>query len=171
MAGMTSRDFSLRALYDALDERRRQRGMTWSAVAAEISHSGARRAAVSTITGIRERRVAEGDGILQMLVWLGRTPESFMLDAGDDDAEGFRLPAATGTQVLRWDARALFAALDEERLRRQLTWAGVAREVGGLTPAMITGLASGGRVVMPPVMRLVRWLDRPAASFTRLSDW
>jgi hypothetical protein len=168
---MLQDDFDLRALYKALDERRRERKISWSAVAREISRSGAKRGGVSTITGLRQKRVAEGDGILQMLLWLGRTPESFVPDSVDADSNRFRLPDVTDHQVLRWDTRALFLALNAQRLERQLTWAQVAREVGGFTPRMITGLAKGGRTGFPPVMRLVRWLNRPAASFTRISDW
>ena len=66
--------------------------------------------AVSTITGLRQKPIGEGDGILQMLLWLGRTPESFMPDIIDADVERFRLPDLTTSQILRWDTRALFQA-------------------------------------------------------------
>ncbi len=169
---MPAHDFDLRALYDAMDQRRRERNLTWAAVAREMSGVTKPRAtASSTVTGIGRRRVAEGDGVLTMLRWLGRTPESFVADVADANADRFRLPAVPAGRILRWDARALFEALDAERRERQLTWAAVAREVGGVTPAMITGLAKGGRVALPPAMRMVRWLDRPAVAFTRISDW
>ena len=165
-------DFDLRALYDALDERRRERNISWTALAREVNRGSTtgHPIAVSTITGLREKPVGEGDGILQMLLWLGRTPESFVPDITDADSERFRLPDVILSQTLRWDARALFLALNAQRAERQLTWADVARELRGFTPGMLTNLSKGGRVGFPPVMRLVRWLGRPAVSFTRIAD-
>ena len=48
---------------------------------------------------------------------------------------------------------------------------GVARQVGGFSPGMLTNPAKGGRTGFPGVMRMVRWLDQPAAAFIRASDW
>lgn len=106
-----------------------------------------------------------------MLLWLRRTPESFVPGMTDPGSATFRRPRLARAQILRWDSRALFAALDEQRLERRLTWTAVAREVGGFTPSMLTNLSKGGRVWFPGVMRLVRWLGRPAAGFTRVADW
>jgi transcriptional regulator with XRE-family HTH domain len=63
--------FDARALYEALDEQRRSRGMSWQEVAREIG--------VSASTLIRTRRGGrmEADGMLAMVRWLGRTAESF----------------------------------------------------------------------------------------------
>jgi hypothetical protein len=52
-----------------------------------------------------------------------------------------------------------------------MTWKQVAHEIGGVNPAGLTRLSKGGRTAFPEVMRIVRWLGRPAASFTRLSNW
>lgn len=166
-------DLDMRALYDALDEQRRARQMSWAAVAEEVNHrvTRPRPIAVSTITGLKEKAVGEGDGILQMLLWLRRTPESFVPGATDPRSDRFCRPDLTMGQILRWDTRALFAALDGRRRERELTWAAVARELRGFTPGMLTNLAKGGRVGFPRVMRLVRWLDQPAAAFTRVADW
>src|SRR5262245_54963476 len=110
-------DFDLRALYDAIDERRRERQLSWAAVAGEVNrHRTTRRAiASSTITSLKDKPVGEGDGILQMLLWLGRSPESFVPGAADPDHDRYRLPELTAAQVLRWDTRALFLALDARR--------------------------------------------------------
>ena len=164
-------DFNLRALYDALDARRRERNMSWTAVAVEVNRfrTKLRPIAVSTITTLREKPVGEGDGILQMLMWLGRTPESFVPGIPAADSAPYRLPALSTGQILRWDTRALFAAVNAERVTRRLTWTGLAREIGGFTPSMLTNLAKGGRTGLPHVMRLVRWLGRPAVSFTRIA--
>ena len=166
-------DFNLRALYDALDEQRRARNMSWTAVAGEVNcfRTKLRPIAVSTITSLRKKPVGEGDGILQMLLWLGRTAESFVPGISAADSAPYRLPELRTGQILRWDTRALFDAVSAERVTRQLTWTELAREVGGFTPSMLTNLSKGGRIGFPRVMRLVRWLGRPAVSFTRIAPW
>jgi hypothetical protein len=164
--------FDLKALYDAIDEQRRVRGITWTVVAREVNRTNTRLRpiALSTITSLKHKRVGEGDGILQMLIWLGRTPESFVPGLPDASAERFRLPQPGPGRILRWDTRALHSALNAQRGARGLTWADVAREVGGFTPGMMTRLAGGGRIGFPRVMRLVKWLGRPAAEFTHM-EW
>jgi hypothetical protein len=170
---MAHRDFDLRALYDALDEQRGERGLSWTAVAKEVSRfrTTLRPVAASTITGLRQKAVGEGDGILQMLIWLDRSPESFVPDIEDGASARYRLPKPTKGRILRWNTRALFMALDTERRERRMTWAQVAREIGGFTPGMLTNLSKGGRIGFPRVMRLVRWLGRPAAAFTHMAAW
>jgi len=172
-AAMDQTDFDLRALYDALDEQRRARQMSWAAVTSAVNGLRTRRRpiAASTITGLKRKPVVEGDGILQMLLWLRRTPESFVPGAADAHSDCFCRPRLTAGQILRWDTHALFTALDEQRRARQLTWTEVAREIRGFTPGMLTNLSKGGRTGFPHVMRLVRWLDQPAAVFTRIADW
>jgi len=166
-------DFDLFALYEAVDKRRREREMSWTSVAREVNRfrTTRRPIAVSTITGLRTNSVGEGDGILQILLWLGRTPESFVSNITDADSQRFQLPNLTTGQILRWDTHALFLALNAQRLERQLAWSDVARELKGFTPGMLTNLGKGGRIGFPRVMRLVRWLGRPAVEFTRIADW
>ena len=163
----------MRALYDALDAKRCERQMSWAAVAAEVNRfrTKLRPIAVSTIVSLRDKPIGEGDGILQMLLWLGRAPESFMPDVADADAARYRLPELVVGQILRWNTRALYAAVDARRRERHATLAEVARAIGGFTPSMLTNLARGPRVGFPRVMRLVRWLDRPAVEFTRIAAW
>lgn len=139
---MVGSDFSLRALYDALDEQRRARSLTWAALADEVNHTRTRLRpiAVSTIKGLKEKPRGEGDGILQMLLWLRRTPESFMRGIDDPQSECFCRPRLAVGQILRWDTRALHAALDARRRRESSTWAEVARQIPGFTPGMLTNL-------------------------------
>ncbi len=63
--------FNAAALYEALDQQRRTRGMSWSQVAKEIGVS------VPTLTRTRLAGRMEVDGMLAMVRWLGRTVESF----------------------------------------------------------------------------------------------
>jgi hypothetical protein len=173
---MAHTDFDLKALYEALDEQRRSRGLTWAAAAREINgiapgeRPEGHPIATSTITGLKTKGFGEGDGILAMLLWLGRTPESFVPGFPDADAERFRLrEGLSREQCLRWDAKKLHAALNAQRQDRHMTWSQVAQVIGGCTPGMLMNLAKGGRVGLPGVMRLVRWLDQPAAAFTRVA--
>jgi hypothetical protein len=167
------RDFDLQALYAALDDRRRERQMSWTAIAAEVNRfrTTLRPISASTITSLSQKKVGEGGGILQMLLWLGRTPESFVPGIPDANAAAFRLPELTTGQILRWDTRALFVALDARRKELQMTWVEVAREIGSFTPGMLTNLSKGGRIGFPRVMRLARWLGRPATAYTRIAYW
>lgn len=166
-------DFDLRALYDALDEQRRRREMSWASVTREVNHfkTAGHPIATSTITGLKNKAAAEGDGVLQMLLWLGRTPESFVPGMEEADAARFRLPEPGGGQVLRWDTKALYSAMNCRREAEETSWQQVAQQVGGFTPRMLTNLAEGGRAGFPGVMRIVRWLRQPAATFTRVSDF
>jgi hypothetical protein len=79
---MSTGDFDLKALYVALDEQRQARGLTWAQATREINAVGPpaprHPIATSTITGLRTKTMAEGAGVLQMLRWLCRAPESFV---------------------------------------------------------------------------------------------
>lgn len=170
-------DFQLAALYHALEERRVAEGLSWEALARAINDravvGGSARPhaiAASTVKGLRDKRVAEGDGVLQMLRWLGRTPESFVPGHPLAGASEAALPDFGPDRVLRWDVRALHRAVEQRRAERGLTWPQAAREVG-VGPATLAGLAKAQRVGFPDVMRILRWLGRPAAEFTRASEW
>ena len=162
----TKREFDVDALYDALDAQRQHRGLSWAQVSVEMGG-----VATSTITGMRSKGSVEGDGVLRMLCWLQRTPESFVPDLAGAPIREWRLPDLQPGEKLRFDTPKMHAALDAERSRRGLTWDQVAAEIGGFSPAMLKRLAKEGRVGFPRVMRLVRWLERPAADFTRVTDW
>ena len=169
---MSQPDFDLRALYDAIDERRRMRGLSWAAVAREMSRGAPPRPAIaaSTISGLRDATPAEGDGVLQMLLWLGRAPESFIPGFPEVDAARCRLTDPGDGRILRWDPEAIHSALDAKRHAAGLTWQDLGRAIGGISPAMLTNLAKGGRVSFPGVMRIVRWLGQPATTLTRVSS-
>jgi len=107
-----AQDFDLAALYAALDARRTALGLSWADVGAALGVSA------GTLRGLGTRRRAEGDGVLRAVAWLGRSPESFVpgRTAGAGEAP---LPVAAA-RVLRFDARALYAALQAERVARGL---------------------------------------------------
>ncbi|HLU30153.1 MAG TPA: hypothetical protein VK088_00220 [Acidimicrobiia bacterium] len=60
----------------------------------------------------------------------------------------------------------LYAALDEERRQRRLTWAQVAAETG-VARSTITRLKDSGRFETDGILFLTQWLDRPVEDFTR----
>jgi transcriptional regulator with XRE-family HTH domain len=158
---MGPHDFSLRELHAALDAERKARGLSWAEVSAEMKVGAA------TVSGLRTRATVEADGVLQMLRWLGRAPESFIAGASAEDRS--RLPGIASNGILRFDTARLHAALDAQRTERGMSWARVAKELG-LGAASLTHLARGGRTAFPAVMRMLAWLGRPAAEFMRASD-
>ena len=166
--------FDIDALYAALDAKRRERELSWQGAAREISGqfagAQARPISASTLTGMRGRRALEGDGVLQVVRWLGRTPESFVPGNRGAEAEGTKLPDLAPDRILRFDTKAIYARLDEQRAERGLTWKEVAGETG-CGAASLTGLRKGGRIGFPDVMRIARWLGEPVASLTHASEW
>ncbi|MGE0161251.1 MAG: hypothetical protein AB7T31_17785 [Gemmatimonadales bacterium] len=166
-------DFDLKALYAALDEKRRSLAMTWADVARAVGTRHADRpdtkVSAGTITGMLRRRSVEADGVLQMLRWLDRTPESF---CGQDHGEPLSAsaPAVLPGRTLRFDAAAIHAALDAKRAALGASWATVAREIGGYSPQNLTRLAQGGRVAFPGIMRVVRWTEVPSTRFMRATS-
>ena len=138
---------------------------------AQFGELPSKQISASTVTGMPTKTVVEGDGVLQMLLWLGRTPESFVPGHAPSSEVAAKLPRVGRDRILRFDTKAIHAALDAKRSERGITWQQVAREIGGVAPAGLTGLAKGGRTGFPHVMRIVAWLDRPAAAFTRASEW
>ena len=168
-------DFDLGALHNALDAKRTAEDLSWAGVARAINSRfdampATRAVSASTISGVGRRSTAEGDGVLQMLLWLDRTPESFVPGHPLADAPEARLAAAPPDSILRFDRVALHTAMDKARSALDVSWQEIAVEVG-CTPGQLTSLASSGRVVFPMVMRLTGWLEAPAARFTRPSPW
>jgi hypothetical protein len=169
MSATRSAEFDVDALYEALDERRRALGLTWAGTARAISEqfrdAPSRAISASTLTRTRGANVLEGDGVLQMLRWLGRVPESFV----PGHAGGAPLPDIPHDEILRFDTKLIHAALDERRTQRGMSWSDVATEIRGVTAASLTRMSQGGRTMFPLVVRIAAWLERPVASLTRAS--
>ena len=170
---MRDGDFDLKALHAALDQQRQARGLSWAAATRAISGSGPlpsrRPVASTTITTLRTKVLAEADGVLAMLRWLGRAPESFVGDSPPAlAAEAF--PEIALGSVPRVDTRKLYEALNQAREVLGLTWPEV--EAATRVPAShLRGLARGGRTAFPFVTRLTRWLCVPASQFVRQSPY
>jgi len=168
-------DFDIAALHAALEARRIERGLTWKAVAAEVNRAdqggGIHPISPSTISGLKDKSWgAEGDGVLQMLLWLDRTPESFVPGhpgAAHPDAQ---FPRVADAKILRFDVPSIYARLDALRAARGLTWAQTASGIGGRCNAdMLRNMKTQSRTGFPHVMRLARWLCCPAVALTRVA--
>ena len=65
----------------------------------------------------------------------------------------------------RFNAAALYAALDAQRRARGMSWAQVAAETG-VSVSTLTHTRHGGRMEVDGMLAMVRWLGRTAESFT-----
>ena len=119
---------------------------------------------------LRRSRVAEADGVLQMLRSLGRAPESFVPDDRSAELMSANLPDADAREILRFDTRTLYEALDTRRVTLALTWQQMA-SMTGVPATQMRRLAKGSRTAFPDVMRLTAWLKLPAAHFVRASSY
>jgi len=106
-----------------------------------------------------------------MLVWLDRTPESFIPrhDRSANPAEV--LPRLGPDRILRFDTRAVFGAMDAVRADRGLSWLQVAKEVGGMNAEQLRRFAKGSGIGIVGAARIAQWLGRPVASFTVASSY
>src|SRR5262245_1207551 len=170
-------DFDISAIYAAINARRIDLGMSWKAVAREVNRVDERYAvhpiSSSTISGLKNKRWGvEGDGVLQMLLWLDRPPESFVPGHPGAAHPDARLPRVTGRETLRFDVPSIYEKVDSLRAARGLTWAQAAAEIGGLyNGETLKNMSKQRRTGFPHVMRLARWLHCPAAALTRVVDW
>jgi hypothetical protein len=165
-------DFDLAALYEALDARRCQLGLTWEQLAIQATDSPSRRSdrriAASTFKGIAQRRSVKDTVVLRAVHWLGRAPESFV--PGLPQTSERALPDhAAGRPAL--NTRAIYLAMNDRRMERGLTWRQVADELGrGFNAAMLTRLAGGTAMGFPRATRIFQWLDRPVAEFVHFVE-
>jgi hypothetical protein len=170
-------DFDVAALHSAIDSRRTEHGMSWNAVAHEVNRvderHGVHPISSSTISGLKNKRLGvEGDGVLQMLLWLDRTPESFVPGHPGGSLPEAQLPKLREDKTLRFDVPRIYSKLDRQRTARGITWVQVATEIGRFYSAeSLRNMSEQRRTVFPHVMRLARWLRCPAVALTRISDW
>jgi hypothetical protein len=169
--------FDCGALFSALDARRRDRGLDWTALAGELWQQSSELNAQRTdhplcpgaVVRLRQRGAISCQYALFMLRWLRRAPEDFLTgpvaDVGD-----VALPKAATDSRLRWDLNQVHAALNDERRARGLTWAELAHELN-CTPARLTNLRTARLADMDLAMRITQWLGQPAAAFIHPAQW
>jgi hypothetical protein len=106
--------------------------------------------------------------VLQVLAWLGRTPESFLVGSSNHLSPQQKLPDSGPGRILRFDTRTMHTEIDQQRRKRGLSWKKVAEQLPGFTPSMLTNLAGGPLIGFPRVVFITQWLERPAADFVRV---
>jgi hypothetical protein len=177
MSDETIREFSVGDLFEALDAQRVARDLSWQQVADEIwglsKELNDRRhdhpISPSTLKGMRQRDATSCQHALFMLRWLNRSPESFL--RGVSNSAEVPLPSVGTDRRPRWNLAGLYDAMNAQRLERGLSWT-VLAETLRCTPSQLTGLrtakfATGMRLAM----RIVQWLNRPAADFVYAAKW
>jgi hypothetical protein len=171
------RDYDIRGLFDALDAQRVDRGLSWRGVADELwnlsAELNARRddhpISPATLGGIAKRGATSCQHALFMLRWLSRAPESFV--PGVAASSEATLPPAGLDRRLRWDLADLYEALDSHRRALELTWPELARHLR-CTASQLTGLRTARFAIdMNLAMKIVQWLQRPAADFIYAAEW
>jgi hypothetical protein len=150
-------DFDWSALWAAMEAEREARGLTTNGMLNDLAWFG-----LGVLNAIRDGKGTTCQHVMGPLRWLDRTPESFT--PGCVDSPETALPNF-GDRALRWSIPLLFAAVDDERTARELSWDDAAEEL-----AMgVKGLRTFNRLKygmpMSMAMRLSRWTGRPAASF------
>jgi hypothetical protein len=172
--GLTLRTFDMAGLATALDAARRAKGLSWAELAVEINRpfegTPSLPISPSTLRSMTAKRSVTSAVVLQVLAWLGRTPESFLAGSSDHPTPQQKLPHSGPGRILRFDTRAMHAEIDQQRRERTLSWKEVADQLPGFTASMLTNLAGGPLIGFPRVMVITQWLERPAADFVRVTS-
>jgi hypothetical protein len=177
---MTSRRFvafDAAALFEALDQQRTERNLSWQGAASQIwemssalnAQRGDHPISASTLKFLGDRGATSCQHALFILRWLDRTPESFLKGASKD--AGVPLPPASDAQRPRWNLLHLYEVLNATRQEEGLTWQQVAKELH-CTTHQLTGLRTAKFAIdMALAMRIVQWLARPASDFIDAAAW
>ena len=165
------RRFDLIGFHRYLDRERQKRKLSWVQLAEEVNRPFTNTPSIpihpATLRDMPKKRSVTSAVVLQVLRWLGKSPEAFLVPPGEESEQEAALPEAAMNHVLRLDTHALHTALEAERKRRGMTWVEVAAELPGFQPAMLTNLATGPLIGFPRVMLLTQWLRVPLSRFVR----
>jgi hypothetical protein len=170
--------FDLEAFFAAVDARRRDRQLSWPALAKTIWQQSSllnERRGDHPISPATIRHLSEGRGLscqhaLFVLRWLEVPPEMFIATP-QPGTVGVPLPPADAAHRLRWKLSALYGALNAARSARDATWLQAAERLG-CTPSQLTGLRSAKFATsMTLAMRITQALHRPAADFIYAARW
>ena len=124
----------------------------------------------STIIGMSKSGNASCQHALFYLRWLGRSPESFLTEDPERRTNA-SLPKAGADERLRWNLHKLYEATNIRRQELQMTWPQLAR-IMDCTPSQLTVLRTVRFAIgMNLAMRIVQWLERPAADFIYMAQW
>jgi hypothetical protein len=163
--------FDFAAFFAAVNDARRHRDLDWYELADELwdqsAQLNAQRDDHPLCGGAVSRLGARGETSCQyalyLLRWLGKAPEDFLAGPARDVGD-VRLPDPGPDSRLRWDLAQLHAALNGERQRQGLAWAGLAEQID-CTPSRLTNLRTARMADLALTMRVTQWLRKPAAEF------
>jgi hypothetical protein len=170
-------EFSVDDLYQALEQQRQSRNLSWRQVAdqiwdlSKVLNEGRNDHPISpsTLSRMGVSHETSCQHALFMLRWLQRTPESFL--HGAITAPNSTLPNVGPDRRLRWNLKKLYEAMNDQRRERGLTWKELA-EILRCTPSQLTGLRTAKFATgMKLAMRVTQWLGRPASDFVYAARW
>jgi hypothetical protein len=170
--------FNIDALFAALDRRRSEESLSWSAVASEMwaesealnAQRGGHPISPSTITNMPRRGDTTCQHALFMLRWLGQPPEDFIAKPAPGTMD-VPLPQTDPAHRLRWDLTVLYDTLNAARQERGATWVQTAARLY-CTPNQLTGLRTAKYATsMRLAMRICQALRRPSADFIYAATW
>ena len=152
-------DFDVVDLWEAVDEQRRHRDLSWAQVTRELGWMDQ-----ATIARMRQSATATCNHVLPMIQWVGRSPESFTVDPGGAIHELLPDPGERGWRWW-WAHRELASELEAGRQERGIRRSELAQELGCAEKAVIAlnRLRYGPQIGL--AMKVARWLGRSAASF------
>lgn len=115
----------MRPFHAELDEQRRRRGLSWTELAAELNRPFETTPSIpispGTLRDMLKKRSVTSAVVLQVLRWMGRTPESFLSGAARSISPDEQMPEAGQDRVLGLDTRAIDDALEHQRRSKGLT--------------------------------------------------
>jgi hypothetical protein len=168
----------MQAFFAAVDARRRDEQLSWSALAIAIweqsrvlnERRGDHPISPATISKLAEGRGLSCQHSLFLLRWLGVPPETFIA-APQPGTAGIPLPPADEAHRLRWNLKKLYAVLNTARTARGATWQQTAKHLY-CTPNQLTGLRTAKFATsMRLAMKITQALHRPAAHFVYVAEW
>jgi hypothetical protein len=164
------------AFFAAVDGRRREQQLSWTALAAAIWEQSSalnEQRNDHPISPATIKTIADGTSCqhaLFLLRWLDVPPETFIA-VPRPGTIGVPLPRVDETQRLRGDLGKLYGALNDARTARGATWQQVADRLR-CTPSQLTGLRTAKFATgMKLAMRITQTLGRPAADFVYAARW
>ena len=158
---MNKYEFNYKKLYSELDKKREEKKLNWSELGRELG------IAPTTLKRTQLGQPMEADGIRAMIAWLDLSPEDFIYSS-----QGLIIPnamkhlAVSNGKLRRFDKSALFSAVNNKRLKNNLSWQEVTKEIGQVSIPMLKNLAKGGRTSIDLAVSITGWLQQSIESFT-----